>query len=423
MDSDWYSATSNDTITLEPRLLEYLKKKKHYIDSHIPIDNLEQNYQITDADLNTIRAYLRGDKKKYNVCKYTDYVNPTSSQFDSQKQNLHKDPRFERIKKKQQRDKDAKDQRNNYSMVERTYDMYRKEQNLASAAGNDFESTGDWMLNTKDLSKYDDNPYKVPPPEPLGSTFYGSNSYNESTGFGQVAPKIRLDDYLPYGSIELPPEDYTLDNILKELNSKKKFTDRTYTYEPKSFDTQYSTSATPKTQNRPPLPPCSKPEKPRKKLTPEEISCIMSGNWSPGSGQPIGAFEELDDGTIVPRENIQKKPNTPKYIPENKRDTQNPNCPQSTSMRNDSRDISLDTFLRYGGNTPTRNAKTLGYPNPFEHSFNYINDDMQKPEHVVNDRGFPSRSLNREVARPGLDPTKGDFGMRIERRKKRDVMM
>lgn len=401
MDSDFYSASSNDTITLEPRLLEYLKKKKQYMDADIDASNLEQNYQITESDLMTIRAYLRGDKKTYNVCKYQDYVDPSHGQFESQKQKLHKDPRFERIKKRQQRDKDAKDQRNNYAMVERTYDMYRPDVDFASAAGNDFKSTGDWMLNTKDLSKYDDNPYKVPPPKPLGSTFYGSNSYDESTGFGHVVPKIRLDDYLPYGSIELPPEDYTLDSILRELDTTKvQRSDRSYKYEPKSLDTQYSTRVTPGTEDRPPLPSCPRP-------LPKSVESIRRNNKSP----------------LKPKYTQEQITGLINGISEFKRDTKNPRCPQSLSMRNDSGDVDMDTFLRYGGNTPTRNAKTLGYPNPFEHSFDYINDDMQKPEHVVNDRGFPSRSLNREVARPGLDPTKGDFGMRIERRKKREIMM
>jgi len=41
--------------------------------------------------------------------------------------------------------------------------------------------------------------------------------------------------------------------------------------------------------------------------------------------------------------------------------------------------------------------KSNGYPSTFEHSFNYITEDLQLPEHTCNERGFPSRSLNKSI--------------------------
>jgi hypothetical protein len=63
------------------------------------------------------------------------------------------------------------------------------------------------------------------------------------------------------------------------------------------------------------------------------------------------------------------------------------------------RDIDVDTFVRFGS-TPSRGAKSLGYPNPIEHYFDYISNDIQDPNHVVNRRGLPSRMFNKETARP-----------------------
>jgi hypothetical protein len=62
------------------------------------------------------------------------------------------------------------------------------------------------------------------------------------------------------------------------------------------------------------------------------------------------------------------------------------------------RDVDMENYLCYGSG-PSRGAKSLGYPNPAEHYFQYISDDIQRPEHSVFERGMPSRLRNKDTAR------------------------
>jgi len=314
--SDYYSASQNDSIELEPRLLEYLNKKKNYKRNGVMVENLEKSYQISEQDKFQIKSYLNRDKKGYNL-RHQDFVDPTKSMFESDIPKT--DIRLERIKHKQQKDNEANQQRNNYSLISRNYDMYRKTGDFASMRGDDFKDVGEWM-NTKDLSDYDDNPYKAPLPQPLGSTFNESNSYKNNM-FPHRAPKIKLNHYMPWkDNKEVSDEAYGLNQIMGDLNQYNSRLDRTYQREETRLN--------------------------RKKNNSYQDLC----------------FED------------------------------------NFNQKNDSNDIEMDSFLRFGS-TPSRGAKSLGYPNSFEHSFSYISNDMQKPEHVVNDRGFASRSLNKEIAK------------------------
>ena len=61
----------NYQISLEPRLQEYMNKKKYYKENNIETEtNLEQEFQITNEDKKVIRSFLKGDTdiyKKYDV--------------------------------------------------------------------------------------------------------------------------------------------------------------------------------------------------------------------------------------------------------------------------------------------------------------------------------------------------------------------
>lgn len=103
-------------LFMEPRLQEYLNKKKYYnennIETQIP---LEKQYNISKEDKTLIHDYLKNKKVyKYNEKdKYLDLVDTTDQKFPSK--NFKEDPRFERFKKKMMRNKEAIKQRNNYS--------------------------------------------------------------------------------------------------------------------------------------------------------------------------------------------------------------------------------------------------------------------------------------------------------------------
>ena len=62
------------------------------------------------------------------------------------------------------------------------------------------------------------------------------------------------------------------------------------------------------------------------------------------------------------------------------------------------KNIDYENYIKYG--YPTSKSKSLGYENPFENQFQYIDDDIQNPDHVVFDRPTATRLENRVIARP-----------------------
>jgi hypothetical protein len=86
---------------IEPRLLEYLRKKQYYIKNNIqPCIPLEKEYSITRNDIRLMKNYLNSDGKVNNIQYYdetTDYpIYPPHIQY---KNKLH----FDKI---EERDKD-----------------------------------------------------------------------------------------------------------------------------------------------------------------------------------------------------------------------------------------------------------------------------------------------------------------------------
>ena len=73
---DYYDCTKDDDVTLEPRLNEYLKKKKYFQENDIQSEHLEKEYTITDKDMIKIRAHIRNDKK--NSKSNEDLIDPTT---------------------------------------------------------------------------------------------------------------------------------------------------------------------------------------------------------------------------------------------------------------------------------------------------------------------------------------------------------
>ena len=68
----------NDTnLDLEPRLVEYLKRKKFYEEQDINTVSLEKQYQISKQDLKTISQFQNKDKNICdNVLKFSNDANP-----------------------------------------------------------------------------------------------------------------------------------------------------------------------------------------------------------------------------------------------------------------------------------------------------------------------------------------------------------
>lgn len=88
---NYFSSIFNGTEILEPRLSEYMTKKKYYIENHIqPSLPLETEYHITKSDINHIRNY-EDNKNDPSHMKKDDIILPTHKPNIQYNQKLHYD--------------------------------------------------------------------------------------------------------------------------------------------------------------------------------------------------------------------------------------------------------------------------------------------------------------------------------------------
>jgi hypothetical protein len=353
---------------LEPRLVEYLKKKQFYKENGIETHNniMEKEFSIDKNDIIKIKNYLQGKKLKKNQ-SHSDMIQPSVAHFPSEE--LKADSRLQKIKNKQQRDRDAIEQKNNYDVMARGYDMYRNDRKFASAYGNDFKSRFNpqvWMNDEKNNSDSDgsdfensnpniSNPRKNPQQnfEPL--TRNSSRNYNEEQHidmkrrysnpniYKNKPASIRYKDYMTRGCNEdLASTNYSLDSIIGKLDTYREDL----------------------SQHR------------RQRVVDSDI-----------------------DVSIPSYNNNNNNNNNYNYNKSNKREKENNYRAIPLMNGSKQKDVDIENYLCYG-NGPSRGAKSLGYPNPAEHYFQYISDDISKPEHTVFEPGMPTRMHNKDTARP-----------------------
>jgi hypothetical protein len=314
---------------LEPRLVEYLKKKQFYKENNIEVQNntMEKEFNIDKNDIIKIKNFLQGKKLKKNQI-HSDMIEPTVNYFPSEE--LKADSRLQKIKNKQQRDREAIEQKDNYDVMSRGYDMYRNDRKFASAYGNDFKSRFNpqvWMNNEEnsDSSEFENsNPHISNP--------------RQNTSRNNKPPSIRYKDYMTRGCNEdLASTNYSLDSIIGKLDTYREDLDRHH----------------------------------KQKVN------------------------ESDIDISIPSHNN----NNYNYNKSNKREKENNY--QAIPLMNGSKqkNVDIENYLCYG-NGPSRGAKSLGYPNPAEHYFQYISNDISKPEHTVFEPGMPTRMHNKDTARP-----------------------
>ena len=95
-------------IMLEPRLQEYLKKRKFYKDNDIePCISPEKEYQITSTDLKILRKYLGGDKNIYETKKFNKLVEQKDKKRYFPSKGLRNDPRVPQIEKQKNKTRET----------------------------------------------------------------------------------------------------------------------------------------------------------------------------------------------------------------------------------------------------------------------------------------------------------------------------
>lgn len=368
----------NPVAELEPRLIEYIKKKKYYRENEINDDLVEKDFNIDKKDIAKIKKYFQG-KKTRKTPGHADMVEQDKNDFPSNA--LKKDPRFERVKIKQKRDQEANEQRGNYDIVAREYDMYRDDRKFASAYGNDFKSRFNpqvWFENSRNSQEWEsdeemDNPHELnkkaslcaPPKKHIQSQQQPQVSKNDTVDmrrrysnpnvYKHTTPKIRYEDRVTWGcNDDLASENYSLDSIMGKLDKHNHNVTRHHRKDEMDLDININA-----------------PKKKRFNI-------------------------DQDANNVVPQNSHSS---TNPNISRNKRSNEMNYYTDTQTNNKKMKDVDIENYLCYG-NGPSRGAKSLGYPNPAEHYFQYISDDVSKPEHSVFEPGMPSRMYNKDTARP-----------------------
>src|SRR5277367_5573557 len=120
------------SIQLEPRLQEYLKRKKFNEENDIepPIPE-EKEFCITPHDLNIIKRYKQGKKNIYTpkrIAKDPHFVRPNTGDFDGDPfdMDFKKDPRYQRLQKKMQSHRDAQKKIRDFEGIDEDYTIFHQ---------------------------------------------------------------------------------------------------------------------------------------------------------------------------------------------------------------------------------------------------------------------------------------------------------
>jgi hypothetical protein len=335
LSSDVYEEViSNPTMDLEPRLFDYVKAKLMFKKNNvIPMMRPEDEYFIKPSDIKKIKEFIK--KNNYDMKIFSDYVDVEKTKFMGD--DLKNDYRFKRLQRKQQLDRQARKEKDNYNIIKNNYGMYQTD--FAAATSR-----------------------TTPQVKPNGES-YGSETRFQEDCFFRHGNVPKMDSKYYVQPIKTSSMTYTSEPVSPDILQYN---------EPLNWGENYMASDDEKKIN-------------------SVIGKVDSYKHKVIRGDRYESEMDLANKIVIPA-NVSKC----------QREVQNDYIAMPYMKGSGESDIDIDTYLRFG-QTPSRAAKTLGYPNTSEFCFNYINDDMQKPEHSVSDRPYPTRMLNRINNKPKVN--------------------
>lgn len=332
-------AFDTTTIQIEPRLSEYLMKKKFNKENNIRPDvPEEEEFCITPFDMKTINNYKKGcnlypEDKNINS---NYFVKSVKTDFESDN-DFKLDPRYKRLEKKIASHKDARKKITNYTGMDTDYKSFyntnpydvRTEVNREKM---DPTNENGILLDGRDFAVGYSRPY--------GKNKRSEYCYNPNTNKSKNqhvqnhAPKLAFNQYpQPCGvSGGLPHKHNTVD-IINRMSSYNKHLDSTYQ-----------------------------------------------------SNEYNGTFD-VDTHTITPHTNTKTQ-----------RETNNDYQSIPFMYGNGFMNVALEESLR--GYATDSSRRSIGFKNAFENQFSYISPDIYDPNHTVNAWPASTRGTEKEIARP-----------------------
>ena len=338
----------NNSLSLEPRLQEFIKKKRFYKQNSIkPSIPLEQQFNISNTDKVIIKRFLKGSKNVYdsNVINnplITDkFIKPSMDTSCFTNDNPANDPRMNRLKKKMASHKKARDGRSNYSNMDSCYSSFK-------------------------LSNPYDNSYNA-------SNNSGSREqyYHDKPTRSNLAPRMTIDK--PYENT------YLIDsNNLSDNNPHR------YSPNSNNFD-DYTNSNSNSNNNRS---QSSYHHTPSISYRNPVISSVNGNNnnhdglYNDPNTQPF--ISDMDNYNKYLEKSYS-------YIDGNNSDNNNNFVPHHKYKN-------IDISAARRGEFRDSRKKSLGMDTAFEHSFQFIDKNISDPNHTVQMWPENTRGSNKQIA-------------------------
>lgn len=375
---DFEEAFNIRHINLEPRLQEYMRRKKFNQENDITPDiPEEQEFCITKDDKKMMKRHKQGKTKLYTgkrLAKQSHFVQPDTNGFDSMTADFKQDPRYERLKKKMTSHKRAQAQIRNFDGLDEDYDIFhrsnpydlrpdKRPSQIAKPYDDPMNDDLSWdenndafMMSSRDLVLGPSRPRKEPRSSEIDSAYsdnrgqycYNTNRKSNNPSAYHHTPKIsyrqRLQPQRVHGGL---PHSRDVQDVIGNLDNYNRHLDNTYEY--------------------------------------------------------INGCADLDTHTFIPDTRIGTQRG-------------NYNNYQAVPFRygDGLPDVCLEDSLR--GGIRDSSKKSIGFKNPFDHQFDYISEDISDPNHSVQMWPSMTRGQNKEIARPHSGAARSE--QRIQRKQR-----
>lgn len=374
---DYNDAFNIGTIQLEPRLQEYLRRKRFNQENDIePPITEEKEFCITPYDLDLIKRHSKGTKKLYTsrrLAKDPNFIKPDSTDFElaNHQNDFKKDPRYKRLQKKMQSHKLAQQQIRNFEGIDEDYTIFHQT-----------------------------NPYDLKPekrPQTLAKPYF-DNNYVSTIPDNRNGFDVMMDSRdLVLGSSR---------ETVKRSNTKKNSdNDRgQYCYSPNARSNNEHTY--------------HHPPKISYNQRVGNNQLTVSGGMK-HSREVVDIIGNIDTYNKHLNQTYDYVPgdmdlDTHTYTPGTRTNTQRENSLDYQAIPfgygNGLPDISVEESLK--GGIRDSSKKSIGFKNSFEHNFNYISPDISDYRHTVQMWPQNTRGQNREIARPNSASARHDRNLR-----------
>jgi hypothetical protein len=390
---DFDEAYDINLIQLEPRLQEYLRRKRFNEENDIePPITEEQEFCISSHDLKIIKKHSQG-KQGIHSNKYlakdadSHFVVAEGGDFEIET-DFKKDPRYQRLQRKMQSHKDAQSKIRDMSGIDRDYEIFhrmadRKTSNTNGRIPINVNDEPQCQANPYDLSNShgQKNPFDRPDQRPMRMT----KPYDEPN-----QPDDRM-DLMDNGDVSfmMDSRDFVLDsgrqtrkNNVKERErscynpNRKSGNENTYNHPPKISYHQY--------------------------IMPQRVSGGLE--HSRNVNEVIGDLDQYNKHLNNTYEYIQSDADldTKTFTSGQRTGTQREmhNSYQSVPFMygNGLPDITVEESLK--GGIRDSSKKSIGFRNPFENQFAYISKDISDANHTVQMWPQTTRGRSSQIARP-----------------------